>query len=85
MPKSISRMSKGGIILMLLGSSKHLSFRKQIKRQLITTGFKKRNVIIMEEIIKNEKNIDYGSLDDKFEWIVKNYNPRFFSQYFTRM
>jgi len=77
-------MSKGDIILMLLGSSKHLSFRRQIKRQLIATGFKNRNVIIMEDLIKNEKKIDYGSLDDKFEWIVKNYNPRFFFAIFHK-
>ena len=67
---------RGDITIMLLGSSERLSFRKKVKRRLLKLGFK--NIIIMEELQKDKKNLDYGSLDEKFESIVTEYDPKLF-------
>jgi hypothetical protein len=83
MPKS-SKMSKGDIVMMLLGSSEEVDFRRKIKKQLTENGFKKKNVIIMEDVEKNRKDTDYGSLDEKFEWIVRDFKPRFFFAIFHK-
>jgi hypothetical protein len=75
MAKSI-KTSKRNIVVMLLGSSKELTFRRIIKRKLVATGLEKRNVIIMEDVKKLKRNFDYGDLDEKFEWIMSNLKPK---------
>lgn len=44
-------------------------------------GFK--NVLIMEEIVR-KKNLDFSSLDDKFEWIVEEFKPTLFLALFHK-
>jgi hypothetical protein len=69
------------IKLMLLGSGQRLSHRKNVRRKLLTMGFKK--VIIMEDIVsKANKSSSYGRLEQKFEWLMKRYNPRLFFAFF---
>ena len=68
---------------MLLGSSiqKHLDFRKKVAQEMADIGFK--NVLIMEEIVR-KKNLDFSSLDDKFEWIVEEFKPTLFLALFHK-
>lgn len=75
MTKSI-KIPKKDLVVMLLGSSKEVPFRRTIKRKLVATGLEKKNVIIMEDVKKLKKNFDYGDLDEKFEWIVSNLQPK---------
>jgi hypothetical protein len=73
---------RGDVTIMLLGSYERLRFRRKVKQELLEMGFK--GVIIMEDLQKDKKNLDYGSLDEKFESIVKEYNPKLFVAIFHK-
>lgn len=66
---TLASKKRGDVTLMLLGSSERLSYRKRVKRDLLKMKFKK--IIIMEE----KRDLDYGSLDEKFESIVGKQKP----------
>ena len=66
---TLASKKRGDVTLMLLGSSDRLSYRKRVKRDLLKMKFKK--IIIMEE----KRDLDYGSLDEKFESIVGKQKP----------
>jgi hypothetical protein len=63
---------------MLLGPGEFLRFRKQLQKELKELGYKP---IIMEDI--EEKRHESG-LDEKFERIMKQYDPRLFFAFFHK-
>jgi hypothetical protein len=63
---------------MLLGPGEFLDFRRKVKEELVQKGY---DVVIMEELSELETD---SSLDEKFERIVRKYDPFLFIAFFHK-
>jgi hypothetical protein len=63
---------------MLLGPGSYLQYRQKVRLDLLNMGYKR--VLIMEDL----KRCGHGGINEKFEWIIREYDPRLFVAFFHK-